>query len=58
MSATIMERQDYYRRGQSIPAGKQLESGYLYVGSPVKKDKTKSKRNGFFENIQLSITLG
>ena len=42
MSATIMdgavlEDKIIIGAGSLVPAGKQLESGYLYVGSPVKK---------------------
>lgn len=42
MSATIMDGADLGDRliigaGSLVPAGKKLEGGYLYVGSPVKQ---------------------
>ncbi len=49
MDGAIVEDEVIIGAGSLVPPGKRLESGYLYVGSPVKKARAlKEKERNFF----------
>ena len=48
LDGAILEEQVLLGAGSLVPPGKTLESGFLYLGSPVKKIRPLTKKEQFF----------